>query len=281
MEETGTLEKTNLLDSLLPDGEPGPNFAPYVGGKTSHLQWLLPLLPQTHTYVEPYSGCLSVLLNKEPCKHEVINDADAALVNLYQVLRSPRTCRDLAAALALTPFARTEYLRSIDVPKGAGKVERARALLNTLSKARQSARCRPCGANFSHALTSRNKNLFGRLGHLDNLPEVLLRLRRVVIESMDALALISQHDHKDALIYCDPPYLFSTRGKSALYRHEAGDDAHHIALAKVLYRCKAMVAISGYESPLYRKLFKGWKIHRAPVRVNGGKESQECLWTNY
>jgi hypothetical protein len=26
MEETGTLEKTNSLDSLLPDGEPGPEL---------------------------------------------------------------------------------------------------------------------------------------------------------------------------------------------------------------------------------------------------------------
>ena len=32
MEETGTLEKTNSLDSLLPDGEPGPLSLPLPYG---------------------------------------------------------------------------------------------------------------------------------------------------------------------------------------------------------------------------------------------------------
>jgi hypothetical protein len=38
----------------------------WYGGKFSHLDWLLPLLPDCHHYCEPFAGSGAVLLNREP-----------------------------------------------------------------------------------------------------------------------------------------------------------------------------------------------------------------------
>ena len=46
----------------------------YYGGKYSHLRWLLPLLPKTRAYCEPFGGSAAVLLNREPSPVETFND---------------------------------------------------------------------------------------------------------------------------------------------------------------------------------------------------------------
>ena len=38
----------------------------WYGGKYSHLNWLLPLLPKSVHYCEPFAGSAAVLINREP-----------------------------------------------------------------------------------------------------------------------------------------------------------------------------------------------------------------------
>ncbi|HZL37510.1 MAG TPA: DNA adenine methylase [Tepidisphaeraceae bacterium] len=38
----------------------------WYGGKYSHLDWLVPLLPKCHHYCEPLGGSAAVLLNRAP-----------------------------------------------------------------------------------------------------------------------------------------------------------------------------------------------------------------------
>jgi site-specific DNA-adenine methylase len=46
----------------------------WYGGKYSHLDWLLPLLPQTRHFCEPYGGSAAVLINRKPSEIETYND---------------------------------------------------------------------------------------------------------------------------------------------------------------------------------------------------------------
>src|SRR6266568_6982489 len=62
----------------------------YYGGKYSHLDWLLPLLPQCHHYVEPFAGSAAVLLNREPSPVETYNDIDGEVTNFFRVLRDQK-----------------------------------------------------------------------------------------------------------------------------------------------------------------------------------------------
>ena len=73
----------------------------WYGGKFSHLDWLLPLLPKTTHYCEPYGGSAAVLLNRDPSPVETYNDIDGDLVNFFRVLRDNPD--DLIRKIGLTP----------------------------------------------------------------------------------------------------------------------------------------------------------------------------------
>ena len=61
----------------------------WYGGKYSHLDWLLPLLPTCHHYCEPFAGSGAVLLNRSPAPVETYNDLDGEVANLVP-LSKPR-----------------------------------------------------------------------------------------------------------------------------------------------------------------------------------------------
>ena len=83
----------------------------WYGGKFSHLDWLLPLLPCSHHYCEPYSGSGAVLLNRNPSPVETYNDIDGEVTNFFKVLRDHQD--ELVRRISLTPFSREEYYKSI------------------------------------------------------------------------------------------------------------------------------------------------------------------------
>src|ERR1700677_4645130 len=74
----------------------------WYGGKYSHLDWLLPLLPKCHHYCEPYAGSGAVLLNRKPSPVETYNDLDGEVVSFFRVLRDEGD--KLIKAIGLTPF---------------------------------------------------------------------------------------------------------------------------------------------------------------------------------
>ncbi|MCP4362851.1 MAG: DNA adenine methylase, partial [Chloroflexi bacterium] len=45
----------------------------WYGGKYSHLNWLLPLLPYTTHYCEPFGGSAAVIINRNPSPVETYN----------------------------------------------------------------------------------------------------------------------------------------------------------------------------------------------------------------
>src|SRR5216683_7165317 len=80
----------------------------WYGGKYSHLDWLLPLLPDCHHYCEPYAGSAAVLLNRDPSPIETYNDIDGEVATFFRVLRNQSD--RLVKAIAITPFSREEFL---------------------------------------------------------------------------------------------------------------------------------------------------------------------------
>ena len=83
----------------------------WYGGKYSHLNWLLPLLPKTTHYCEPFGGSAAVLINREPSPVETYNDLYGDVVNFFRVLRDQKEA--LVEAIGLTPFSREDHLINI------------------------------------------------------------------------------------------------------------------------------------------------------------------------
>ena len=257
----------------------------WYGGKFSHLEWLLPLIPKAHHYCEPFAGSGAVLLNREPAKIETYNDVDGEVVNFFRVLRDQP--EDLQRQIALTPFAREEFHQAITAPtRGVPDLERARRFYVLARQTRTGlAQSATLGrwANCKDTSRAGMSGVVSRwLGGIEGLPDIATRLIRVQFENRPALDVIRLYDSPNTLFYCDPPYLHDTRGDSTAYGYEM-KDSEHIDLAAALKRCKGKVAISGYRNDLMDKLYKDWRRYDAPAKqAHSIKQIRfECLWMNY
>ena len=259
----------------------------WYGGKFSHLNWLLPLLPGCHHYCEPFAGSAAVLLNRQPSPVETYNDIDGEVANFFRVLRDQK--EGLIEAIGLTPFSREEFYRAVSVNGNARQLpdlERARLFF---VRARQARTGLAQTASLGRWANCRNTSRAGMsgvvsrwLGSVEDLPEVALRLLRVQIENRPAIELIKLYDGEDTLFYCDPPYVHSTRGDAKAYGFEMNDGEHR-DLARALSRTRGKVAVSGYRCDLMDELYKAWRCEEAPPKTCHSikKMRRETLWMNY
>ena len=257
----------------------------WYGGKFSHLEWLLPLLPQSHHYCEPYAGSAAVLLNRMPSPVETYNDIDGEVVNFFRFLRDDP--ERLARAIALTPFSREEFHAAV-TRSGvqASQLERARRFYVRARQARTGlAQTATLGrwANCRNTTRAGMSGVISRwFGGIEALAEIGERLLRVQIENRPAIDVIRLYDGPQTLFYCDPPYLHETRGDSKAYGFEMDEDAHR-ELAATLCRVKGRAAVSGYRCDLMDRLYRGWrrfdalKKHCHSIK----KIRQECVWMSY
>ncbi len=59
----------------------------YPGSKWRIAKKLCDLIPDHHSYLEPYLGSGAVLFTKPPSDIETINDLDTEVVNLFQCIK--------------------------------------------------------------------------------------------------------------------------------------------------------------------------------------------------
>jgi DNA adenine methylase len=247
--------------------------APYFGGKWRTAPWIISHFPPHETYIEPFGGVGSVLLRKPPSRVEIFNEVNDYIVNLFQVLRDPGSADELIRRLHFTPYARTVFNQAVEEADAADPIARAWALIVRI--------------HFSIAHRENNsENDFGaRLGgkrpahHFGTYPDCLIaaaeRLKWVIIENLDGPDLIRRYSRSqgaDVLVYCDPPYLPSTRSTDKKYRQDMTEE-DHIKLAEIILSSPMMFIVSGYDSGLYDDLYKGWrKVYKKC------SFKRECVW---
>lgn len=259
----------------------------WYGGKTSHLSWLLPLLPECHHYVEPFGGSAAVLINRIPASVETYNDLNGDVVNFFRVLRDQGD--EIIRQLSLTPFSRAEYLESLDLGEDLTDLERARRFF---VRSRQVFAGLSEGATpgrWSYCKSSSRKGMSCSvsrwLGGIQGLEEISARLMRVQIECLPAIDLIRKYDGPGTLFYLDPPYHIESRTEKKAYGSFEFSDQDHEGLAEALCACSGKVAISGYDCQQMTDAYPEFEKHTAPAKsINSskiGSVRQECLWTNY
>lgn len=117
----------------------------------------------------------------------------------------------------------------------------------------------------------------------NNLPEIIVdvcsRLKDAQIENTDAITLIDRYNDEKTLIYCDPPYILSTR-KRNMYQYEMTDIAH-LELIEKLKKSASMIVISGYENDLYDFYLRGWNKDSIETTAQMGKKRTETIWMNF
>jgi DNA adenine methylase len=253
------------------------------GGKFYLCQRILDYFPAHHTYLEPFGGAASVLLNKQPSPVEVYNDLDHRVTRLFRVLRDHGD--ELHRRLSLTPYSEIEFQCAQE--ETADEIERAR---RDFIRWRLSLGGR--GDSFSFTLHRVRRGMAdvvsGYLSMIDEqLPLIVQRLRTVEILCRPAIEVLRCWDSAETLVYADPPYLPSTRheGSRSVYGREMTDEDHR-RLAQVLRSCKAKVVLSGYPSALYDELYGDWRIVQFDManHAAGGRSKTrktETLWLNW
>ena len=253
------------------------------GGKYYLARRIVEHFPPHHTYLEPFGGAASVLLNKPPSLVEVYNDLDGRITRLLRVLRDHG--EEFRRQLSLTPYSEIEFQEA--ATPAEDEIEQAR---RDFVRWRLSLGGR--GDSYSFTLHRARRRMAdvvsGYLSTIDEqLPMIVERLRTVEILQRPAIDVIRKWDSPKTLAYCDPPYLPSTRQKNSrnVYGHEMSEKDHK-KLASVLAKCRSNVALSGYPSGLYDELYADWNRvefdvanHAAGGRKKGRK--RECLWMNY
>lgn len=284
LDESEVYKENNNIIYLRPRKKRKIVFGWY-GGKFSHLEWLLPLLPDCHHYCEPFSGSGAVLLNRKPSAIETYNDIDGDVVNFFRVLRDRSD--ELIKAISLTPFSREEFHKAIyGTSQGINDIERARRFYIRARQTRTGLAQTSTLGRWANCINTSRSGMAGVvsrwLGGIESLQEIADRLLRVQIENRPAIDIIKLYDSSRTLFYCDPPYLHSTRGDSKAYGFEM-QEMEHIQLAEVLNKIKGKAALSGYRCELMDKLYKNWRRYDAPVKLcHSIKQTrQESLWMNY
>ena len=258
----------------------------WYGGKFSHLDWLLPLLPQCHHYCEPFAGSGAVLLNRAPSSVETYNDLDGEVVNFFKVLRNQK--EKLIEAISLTPFSREEFALACEIHHDLNSFERARRFYIRARQVRTGLAQKASLGRWANCKNTSRRGMSGVIsrwfGGTEKLSSIAERLLRVQIENRPAIEIIKLYDSPQTLFYCDPPYIHKTRGDVKAYLHEMSNQDHE-ELAKLLNSVKGMVAVSNYDCDLMHKIYpaKKWFKTIGPKKIIHSTKDirMESLWTNY
>lgn len=259
----------------------------YFGGKADLAERILALMPPHRVYLEPFFGGGSVFFAKQPATHEIINDRDDAVVAFFRCLRDRPD--ELERACRLTPYSRTEFYDADLNAPGLDDLELARRWWVRVNQAFSKTAGDRTGWSRTTARTqSPPRSALSRLARFE---AVAARLAGVTIDNTDAADLIDTMATPDSVIYCDPPYVHSTRRVSRQatasdYRCEMSDEDHR-RLAKTLEACPGTVLLSGYHGALYDELYAGWwrtewtvVAHSSNSRSVQRSGRVEVLWSN-
>jgi DNA adenine methylase len=225
-----------------------------------------------------------VLIRKPRAFAEIYNDLDGEIVNVFRVVRDRG--EDLIRAIELTPFSRAEFDASYSTPTEDPLEQARRTILRSFQGFGSAAACGERTGFRSTSSRSGTTPAHDWRNYPAKLPELIDRMRGVVIEQRDARAVMAHHDAATTVHYVDPPYVHSTRSLKVRhndhrksYRHEMTDD-QHAELAVFLHGLKGAVVLSGYPSALYDSLYSDWHRVDRQARADGARPRIESLWLN-
>ena len=247
----------------------------YYGGKQNLVKTILPLIPEHKTYIEPFFGGGAVFFAKPQIKHEIINDTDGRVVNLFKCMRD--NFEELRHLVENSLHCEATYKEAKEVLKENQTGVKAAWAWWVL-----------CNTSFSNipgggfAFSKDSKEARTVKSKRDRFKTFAGRFGTVLIFNRDALDVIKRTDHAGAFFYIDPPYVSSDCGHYKGYTEE-----DFRALLGMLSNIKGKFLLSSYpETALIEARKKhGWQTLDTTTVVNvthlTNKTKTECLTFNY
>lgn len=232
----------------------------WFGGKGGYCKnKILPFLNviEHKKYLEPFGGGASLLIAKKIVSLEIYNDLDKELYDLFTVLSDEKDFKDFYRRIAVLPQSREIYNQYIkDWRNEVDKIKRV-AMWYYIARFSFSGifgngLSIPGGSESS--IREKALAISRWFSILEMLPDIHVRLQRVLIENQDYKILLDRYNQENTLIYCDPPYIKDTR-RSGEYQHDFTSYDHY-TLCKLLLESKAKIVLSGYQHGIYNVLEK-------------------------
>lgn len=248
----------------------------YYGGKQSMLNVILPLIPEHHTYYEPFAGGAAVFFAKQASKVEIINDMNCFVGAFYKQVKS--NIEALKLIIDGTLYSRTVYKKCMAIYSFP-------ELFNDLYKAWAFFVLTNQGFNGSIGGWSYGVKSATGLKAFAVKKQLLLaaakRLENAQIESKDALKVIQSCNRVNSFGYIDPPYFQANMGHYGGYTEQHFDD-----LLGELSVSKGKFLLSSYDSGLLDNYVKrnGWYQKRIKSKLAPSSKKKikvEVLTANY
>lgn len=252
----------------------------YPGAKWRIAPWIVKRIPNHHTYLEPFFGSGAILFSKPPSAIEMVSDVDDNVVNVFKCIQ--KDSQYLARIIAITPFARKIYDNTFEQKAPDDDFEKAAWFL---TQCWQGHGFRTNGYKVGWKNDVQGREDMYACKNWYRLPQWIVgitdRLKQVQIDNKPFDEIIPRFKYSNVFIYCDPPYILSTRtGKQ--YKHEMTEQ-DHLRLLELLIEHPGPVILSGYDNDLYNNTLKGWckDSIAGSAEYYGGKCRTEVTWMNY
>ncbi len=277
----------------------------YPGGKNGAgvYQRIISMMPPHRVYIEPFMGGAAILRLKRPAALNIAMDLWAPAVEEFRKLLPP-----LDAACEVRAFLETV---SPGLASSADPARTGDADLHARTADASGHLTAPGdggSARVTIADTTRSSDGRSTIAESGERPRRAASLKAMppavapkwTILQRDGLEFLENASpdltgSAETVVYCDPPYLHSTRstktvvngwkarqtagGWNGLYQHEM-TDVDHRRLLRWAIAAKCRVMISGYWSTMYGSTLRNWRCSRFQAMTRGGL-AEECLWANF
>jgi len=257
----------------------------YFGGKSTMFNNILEHFPPSDTYdtyIEPFGGSFSIGLKKPETPIEIYNDLEQNVYSLYKVISDTELFEQFKTKCDLVYYS--EDLRK-------EFKEKLKQEISILDRAfyffyvNRTSHNGIGGISINTVIRRKmGKSVSDFLSAIDRLPELHQRLSKVIVLNRSGIDVINRYNLPNVFIYCDPPYVQSTRGDTR-YIVDMDDETHNQFLDSVI-NANSKILISGYDCPLYDRLTENGftKINFDVNTVSGNRKPKtkvETLWKNY
>lgn len=242
-----------------------------IGNKSTIAERVQMYFPKHRNYVEMFFGAGGMFFNKPCALHNVCNDLDDDVYNLFYVVKNRK--QELIESFTRTPIHQTLFKEWVN-KKETDEIWKAIRFLIL--------------SNFS--LLGKSDTLSFSQSHtkkvlLDAVEETFIRIKDVRFMNTDFRKVIPQLAFRDnrpnqrdfTFIYADPPYLGTTNNYN-LPKWTISDAYDLFSICK---DTDLKMAISEFDRPEILEMTEGLNIYYIGERKNLKNRRTEILITNY
>lgn len=238
-----------------------------VGGKSKSKDLIISKIPEHRIYVEAFVGGGSVFFGKEPSEHEIINDLDKDIYNIYSDMKA------VGSSMIGRQFDPSrEKFEKLKVTNPNDKRDRLYRNLYISMMSYSGNRSTYMGEK--EELVKKDSEI----GLKYKTDKWQVRLKDVHIENKDFKKVITKYDSPVTFFFLDPPY--SKNDPNWGYTNNVGPNDVYNAVKEI----EGKFLITYDDTPEIRRVFKEFKIVKFSVvyELSGQRtQGSEIMIMNY